>query len=540
MMSGRDPGALGIYGMRNRSDYSYDNLTIATGREVKEPRIWDLLSREGSKGKTDESNNDESSRSKYYSGDYSIVLGVPGTYPPTAINGDLVSGFLTPDTHSQYTHPPELADEIRSLFSNSPNDRQDDQDGYQIDVRNFRTDDKDRLLDEIRSMTRKRFALFRHLLRTRPWNFAIMVEMGPDRIHHGFWRYCDPDHRLHEPGNPYLHVIRDYYRMIDSEIAETLRTVWGKSAEELAQEMVSPNSPAANTAVMVVSDHGARALEGGFAFNEWLIREGYLVLKEGARTPAPYRPDPARRTSTEETSAERIPLEPSSTTRIPLEPSMIDWPRTRTWGEGGYYGRLFLNIQGREPQGTVPAAEAESLLAELEEKLTALPDDRGQPMGNVVCRPSHIYKGKIKGIPPDLMIYFGNLAWRSIGSIVSDTNLNDQTVTSSRTGTADSAGAVDPAGADTPGSTGPGTESLYTPENDTGPDDANHDWNGIFIAAGGSIRDAQNIDLNDAYDGCDAYDDTYINDADILDIAPTVLHLLGKPIPDSMQGKVLL
>ena len=50
-------------------------------------------------------------------------------------------------------------------------------------------------------MTEKRFRVAEHLLETRPWDLFFMVEMGTDRIHHGFWRFTDPEHRLYEPGN---------------------------------------------------------------------------------------------------------------------------------------------------------------------------------------------------------------------------------------------------------------------------------------------------------------------------------------------------
>ena len=52
-------------------------------------------------------------------------------------------------------------------------------------------------------MTDKRFALADHLLATKPWELFAMVEMGPDRMHHGFWKDMDPQHRKHEPGGPY-------------------------------------------------------------------------------------------------------------------------------------------------------------------------------------------------------------------------------------------------------------------------------------------------------------------------------------------------
>ena len=80
---------------------------------------------------------------------------------------------------------------------------------------------------------------------------------------------------------------------------------------------------------MVVSDHGAKKMDGGICFNEWLI--------EKAISPWPAIP----------------------TSRRPSTRSMIDWSKTKAWGDGGYYGRLFLNVQGREPQGIIAPEDYE-------------------------------------------------------------------------------------------------------------------------------------------------------------------------------------
>ncbi len=84
MMSSKDPGQLGFYGFRNRKDHSYDGYAFANSALVKEPRLWDLL---GDAGKR------------------SILLGVPQTYPPRPLNGEMVTCFLTPSTKAQYTYP---------------------------------------------------------------------------------------------------------------------------------------------------------------------------------------------------------------------------------------------------------------------------------------------------------------------------------------------------------------------------------------------------------------------------------------------------
>ena len=70
---------------------------------------------------------------------------------------------------------------------------------YLFDCTNFRTDDKDDLLRQVYEMTDKRFRLAEHLLETKPWELFAMVEIGLDRMHHGFWKDLDEHHRRHDP-----------------------------------------------------------------------------------------------------------------------------------------------------------------------------------------------------------------------------------------------------------------------------------------------------------------------------------------------------
>jgi predicted AlkP superfamily phosphohydrolase/phosphomutase len=400
MMSSRDPGALGIYGFRNRVDRSYDRLSIADSRSISAPRVWNILSERGRDV---------------------IVLGIPQTYPPAPVNGALVACFLTPDPRtSTYTYPPELKEEIAAAVGD-----------YRVDVRDFRTDDKERLLSEILEMTRRRFQLATHLLDSHPWDFFAMVEMGTDRMHHGFWRYMDPSHRLYTPDNPFENAIRDYYILVDELIGEVL---------ERADD---------ETAVLVVSDHGAKRMDGAVCINEWLRQNGYLALTR--------EPDGVER----------------------LTPDMIDWENTQAWGDGGYYARVFLNVEGREPKGAVASSDYERLRDELKERLEQLGDEEGTPIGTKVFRPEELY-ARAEGIPPDLFVYFGDLHWRSAGTIGGPVHLR---------------------------------------ENDTGPDDANHAHEGLYILAGAGVPRGRGEHRR------------------LEDIAPTVLELLGEPVPDEMRGK---
>ena len=403
MMSGKDPGELGIYGFRNRKDYTYDGMSIADSRAVRERRVWDILSDAGKQ---------------------CIILSVPGTYPPKPLRGSLVTCFLTPNADSEYTYPAALKQEIESRFG-----------PYMMDVKGFRSENKDEILTQIYKMTDQHFAMAKHLVTSRPWDFFMMVEMGVDRIHHAFWKFHDPAHRKFEPGNRFENAIRDYYRYIDRKIADLVPAL------------------GEDTMVLVVSDHGAKAMDGGVCVNEWLLREGYLVLSEPISGPTP------------------------------IAKAKIDWSKTKAWGEGGYYARVFLNVKNREPQGVIPTAEYEHCRNELKAKIEAMVDEQGQPLGNKVFKPQDVYHA-VKGVPPDLIVYFGGLRWRSVGSL--------------------------------------GFGSVYTFENDTGPDDANHAEQGIVI-----IREK-----NGARRGM-------IQGAKIFDVSATILDRFGLNIPSDMHGRPL-
>jgi len=401
MMTGVTPGSLGFYGFRNRKDYSYEGLSFVTSRSLKIKTVWDYLSEAGRNV---------------------VVVGVPPSYPPRAVKGSMISCFLTPSTDSPYAYPVALKEELQNLVGE-----------YIFDVRNFRTDNKENLLSQIYELTEQRFTVVKYLLKNKPWDFFMFVEMGPDRIHHGFWKFCDPSHMKYEQGNPYESVIFEYYKFLDSKIGEILEILDN------------------NTSVLVVSDHGAKKMDGGICINEWLMREGYLTIK----------------------------AKPDGVTRF--DKVEVDWGKTKAWAEGGYYGRLFLNVKGREPQGIIEQRDYEKVRDELVEKIESLGDEKGNPIGTKVYKPEEIY-GEIKGIPPDLIILFGDLYWRSVGSI--------------------------------------GFDTIWVHENDTGPDDANHAMHGIFISSDPGMGKVEKLN--------------------IIDVAPTVLDYFGLPVPEYVQGRSMM
>jgi predicted AlkP superfamily phosphohydrolase/phosphomutase len=197
-------------------------------------------------------------------------------------------------------------------------------------------------------------------------------------------------------------------------------------------------------------------MDGGLCVNEWLRKEGFLKLLD----------------------------EPPEGHLSSFEKVEVDWNKTRAWGDGGYYGRIFLNVVDREPNGVIPAGEYESFRDQLAERIEQITAPDGTNLDTKVFKPQEIYR-EVKGVAPDLLVYFDNLGWRSVGSF--------------------------------------GHGGIYTFSNDTGPDDANHAVNGIWIYT------PPDMDLGGIS----------LPPTQLMDFAPTILDIFDLPIPPDMQGKVI-
>lgn len=406
MMTGKNPGKLGIYGFRHRKGFSYKEGYIVNSTTVKEKTIWEILSAEGKK---------------------SIVLGIPPGYPPKQVpNCNIVSCFITPGMDKAFTYPAELKDEILRVTNGK----------YIFDV-TFRTEDREAIKKELFEMTEKRFDVAEYLAKNKPWDFFIMHEIGFDRLHHAFWKFFDPTHPKYTKGNQYENLDLEYYKMVDRRI--------GSLVDLFGEECVT----------FVLSDHGSKGMHGAFCVNQWLEKEGYLAFKE----------------------------QPASI--LDFDKAEIDWTKTKAWGWGGYYARIFFNIKGRESDGIIEPEELELEKKLLTEKIMAITDDKGRKLENLVLSPKELY-GVARGDKPDLMVYFGDLEWRSAGTV--------------------------------------GHDSLYLFENDTGPDDSVHSMNGIFLMYNPK-KDLHGKELFGAK---------------IADIAPTLLEMYGlRPEGEGLDGQKL-
>jgi predicted AlkP superfamily phosphohydrolase/phosphomutase len=152
----------------------------------------------------------------------------------------------------------------------------------------------------------------------------------------------------------------------------------------------------------------------------------------------------------------------------------------------GNYGQIYVNLKGREPRGGVnPGQEYEDVLEELTERLQGLVDqESGAPVIERVFRGQDVYRGQFLAGAPDLMFLTRDMEYKALG-------LSD--FSSPRV-----------------------LEPVY---GCTG----NHRMDGILAMQGrGVIREGATLE-----------------GAEIQDLAPTILYLLGVPVPRDMDGRVL-
>jgi predicted AlkP superfamily phosphohydrolase/phosphomutase len=201
-----------------------------------------------------------------------------------------------------------------------------------------------------------------------------------DRIQHMFWRYLEEDHPAARdvPKAERREVIQDLYERMDKLI--------GRVMEKIDDD----------TLLMVISDHGFKSFARCMNLNAWLHQNGYLTLKDGKTESGDWFED-------------------------------VDWSRTRAYTMG--LNGLYLNLKGREKQGTVDPSEAEALKEEIKQKLSGLKDPDSGTVGITgMFITGNVYRGPYTENAPDLLVGYAagyRASWDSVMGKVTDKIFED-------------------------------------------------------------------------------------------------------------------
>jgi predicted AlkP superfamily phosphohydrolase/phosphomutase len=339
--TGRNPGAHGIFGSWYRAPGRYE-CRYYSSRDRKAPALWEL---------TD--------------GVRYLVWNVPMTFPPSSIDGVMVSGYGAPPG-SRFCAPDGVQDEIAGrwplsdLLDRAPHGR----------LGSF-------LEDLTRGLKTQAEALPRMIEETGAV-CAVAVWPHIDRAQHFFWQFRGRDHDL-------AGAVERVYEAMDQATGAVVEAF-----------------PEAD--VIVVSDHGAGTLHGDVNMGAWLTRAGFASYEKKSRrslSSVAWMLPPRIRTFARRIAPGLARRTMAATLAGQLGP--FDWPATKAFV--GFHGDLWLNIEGREPQPAVSRAEADEVLAELGDALLQITDPRrGRPVFSAVHRRDDIYAGPAAYLAPDLVL----------------------------------------------------------------------------------------------------------------------------------------
>lgn len=348
----------------------------------------------------------------------------------------------------------------------------------------YTKDNVGNVLAELEEHTAYRQRVAEYLLARDPWDFAMVYFEGTDRLQHELWHVIDPTSPMHDPveAAQYAERTRGYYRALDADV------------RKLA-DLARAQDP--DTTVILMSDHGFGAIHKFVNFNIWLLKEGFLQLKRDLPTQLKralfdlgFTPSLGYKLSMNFGFA-NLRLSQGMTNRNQILDLVrrgflsfrnVDWTRTLAFSSGNY-GQIFVNLRGREPYGSVPPGRFETVRNEIMARLGRLQDPgTGEWIVQRIYNQSEIFWGPFVDDAPDIAFLLAE-NYKALGTLEFASNR-----------------VVEPAF----GNSG------------------DHRMDGFVGMLGPEVKRGVPIE-----------------NANIMDVAPTILYLMGLPIPSDLDGQVL-
>lgn len=412
-------------------------------------------------------------------GKKTVMGAIPMSYPPRPAQnfpGFFLGDFLSPANAADFSSDPALFADLEAYLGRP----------YRAWATKIHDGGNEAaVIDDLQDFLEQNLKAIEFMATRFEWDLFLFDLMAVDRSQHELWHVWDPSHPEAKGREAELAALRTRY----IDFWKTLDRGVGSILEKIPED----------AAVLVMSDHGFGPITHYVNFNVWLLEQGFIALQDSFYVKQKHWC--YRRGMTPEliyNIMQRLGLGDHRVSRFRgkqeslldrvgetmfLSRRHIDWSRTRAYAQGNF-GQIFLNLKGRQPQGVVEPGDARALLDELKAALFKIPHPQtGEPLVERIYESGELYSGPQADLAPDLTVVLKDWAYRTIG-------LHDFT-----------------------------TNRLISPA--FGPT-GDHRLEGILIAAGPQILPG-----------------SIPSDASLLDITPTILQLLGVPIPGDLDGRAL-
>jgi predicted AlkP superfamily phosphohydrolase/phosphomutase len=350
--------------------------------------------------------------------------------------------------------------------------------GYLLEKveRDVRDRKTDVFIKNLRDATRNRLEVADYLIQKEDWDLFILVFESGDRAQHQLWKHMDTAHPL-------------YRKKSGTRYGNVIRDVYEDMDARLGELLARIPG---NVTTVVLSDHGFGPVYKGVRLNKWLGLNGYLSARHPDRHSANLMMiDQVRRFMPESVKKALKRLVAPERRRKPTLRALdnLEMTGTTVYALGGN-GNLYINLKGRQPGGVVePGQEYEKLREEVIEKMRALKDpEDGRPVVEAVHKREEVYPVYEEHAPDILISWAHGYSFAGERELVAGEKAYD-------------------------------AEGVFVTHKWSG----NHRPDGILLLQGDRIRQ-----------GCK------LSGAQVVDIAPTILALMSTPVPDDMDGKILI
>jgi predicted AlkP superfamily phosphohydrolase/phosphomutase len=249
---------------------------------------------------------------------------------------------------------------------------------------------------DIRRITEERTKRFLHAAAKDDWRVLLAVFAEVDRVQHAFWRHRDPRHPLHKPeaAAKYAPFIEESYEAMDGVLGKVLAAA------------------GPGTEVLVLSDHGMASFRRSVNLNTFLKSTGFQDSGGGGF------------------GADRK-VEQLFSANPDFFPGM-DWGKTQAYALG--LGQIYINLKGREVQGSVPPEKYDETCQAIRTALMRLRERDGTRVVREVYLGKDIFQGigpETAKWAPDLVVGFEKgyrVSWQTTlggggGTVLEDNRL---------------------------------------------------------------------------------------------------------------------
>jgi predicted AlkP superfamily phosphohydrolase/phosphomutase len=340
----------------------------------------------------------------------------------------------------------------------------------------------DSFLERLYSTTERRLEVMDYLRAQEEWPFFMLVLSGTDTVQHAMWRYMSPEHPRHDPAKAekYGDAILSYCKYVDQALGDIVAALDD------------------DTMLVLMSDHGFGPFHKFIHVNNWLREQGWLKIKRSVLSQIKL-------------AMFRLGFTPMTIYNLLMDIGLgamkrevergkgmgllrklflsfddVDWSQTTAYSLGNV-GQIYLNVRGREPNGLVePGAEYKAVRQEIIAQLREMRDpDTGEVVVQDVYRREEIYSGEYAQKGADIVFIPTRMEYFGFGECDFGWHRVIESVDRGISGT--------------------------------------HRMNGMFLMWGGPVQAG-----------------LWLDGARIYDLAPTILHVMGEPVPVDMDGSVLV